>query len=281
MNIISLPSAKEQEARRRRAIEAIQQGFSQSHVAAMLGITSASVSNWALRFRSGGFEELLAKRPGRPPGGQLSPKQAAEVQHVLRTRCPDEAGLQARLWTWRAVQALICRCGDVEVSRWTALRYLNSWGFRPPNPASRLATAEQDLADRYQAIRLQARRGGSVFYCIEHSALAANDDAAAPGSAPGVLWALGARAEAAFMVVAEHSLQRRMTEFLERVMDHSGGRPCVVVVDDALRLDRSVLAWADDQTNKIVVKTLASNLRASEPSDVAAVVPLNPKADRR
>ena len=61
------PIQKEQEARRLRAIEAIQQGFSQTHVAAMLGITSASVSNWKLRFRSGGVQDYWPSRAAGPP----------------------------------------------------------------------------------------------------------------------------------------------------------------------------------------------------------------------
>jgi transposase len=259
------PTPEEREALRIRAVEAVRQGFTQSHVAAMLGISSASVSNWALRYRSGGIEELLAKPQGRPRGGQLSSKHAARVQKILKRKCPDQAGLQARLWTWRAVQALVFRCCNTEVSRWTAVRYLNSWGFRPPNPMSRLETqvaeaAEQEVANGYQAIKVSARQPGKVFYFIERTEFAPSGSSRSPDSGISILWARGARSEAAFMVVRKHGLARGMIDFFDRLVDHSGGRTCIVVINDELRRDCSTINWGDYASNGILVKGLPNEV---------------------
>ena len=180
-------------------------------------------------------------------------------------RCPDEAGLEARLWTWRAVQAQIFRSCNTEISRWTVLRYLNAWGFRPPNPMRRLRT--QALAARTRAIKLNARQNGDAFFFLERTSVAA-----AGGSEPdAILWALGARADAAFMAAPESRLPERMSEFLDRVVDHAGGRSCVIVIGETLRRDIGMSKLTGGRNARIRIESL--DVTGSGIFDRAALLP--------
>ncbi len=240
------------EARRLRAIEAIQQGLTQSHVAAMLGISSASVSNWALRFRSGGVAALLARPRGRPLGGRIPARQAAAIRRILTGHGPDEVGLSDRLWTWRSVQSLVFRRCSLEISRWSAVRYLAGWGFRPPAPIRGSAPTSRACSS---ALKLGARRAGCLFYVVARTPLA-TDDERTPMPAAWILWALGARGEAAFLVVPARRFAHGLRDFVNRLADHADARPCVVVAAGRHGLTEAMLSRAARGKTGIVVESL-------------------------
>ena len=81
-----------------------------------------------------GRRALKAQRRGRPPVSRLAPHQAATtVRHIL-SGCPDQLSLPFALWTREAVQELLSRKFDVQVSVWTVGRYLRAWGLTPQKP---------------------------------------------------------------------------------------------------------------------------------------------------
>ena len=81
-----------------------------------------------------GRQALKARRRGRPLVSRLTPHQAVTTVRYIVGRCPDQLSLPFALWTREAVQALLSRKFDLEVSVWTVGRYLRAWGLTPQKP---------------------------------------------------------------------------------------------------------------------------------------------------
>jgi len=132
----SLP-AEAQEDLRRRVVEAVQKGLSQTEAAGVFGVARGTVSRWMGMVEREGGRALQAQRRGRPPVSRLAPHQAATtVRHIL-SGCPDQLSLPFALWTREAVQELVSRKFAVQVSVWTVGRYWRAWGLTPQKPVRR------------------------------------------------------------------------------------------------------------------------------------------------
>lgn len=128
-------TANELEARRRLAVERVEDGWSQREVAAFLGVHPVTVAKWVARFRADGDAGLAAKpTPGRPPF--LTEKQEKQVLGWL-TDLPTKHGFRTDLWTARRVADLIEKRLGVKFHP----RYLREWLTRrnhtPQKPAHR------------------------------------------------------------------------------------------------------------------------------------------------
>jgi transposase len=158
----SLP-AEAQEDLRRRVVEAVQKGLSQTEVARVFGVARGTVSRWMGMVEREGRRALKAQRRGRPPVARLAPHQAATtVRHIL-SGCPDQLSLPFALWTREAVQELLSRKFDLQVSVWTVGRYLRAWGLTPQKPVRRAyeqnpTAVRKWLEEEYPSIRAQARQ---------------------------------------------------------------------------------------------------------------------------
>src|SRR5258708_12333692 len=87
-NARSLPG-EAQEDLRRRVVEAVQKGLSQTEAARVFGIARGTVSRWMGLVEHLGRRALKARRRGRPAVARLAPHQAATtVRHIL-TRFPS------------------------------------------------------------------------------------------------------------------------------------------------------------------------------------------------
>ncbi len=97
-------SAEAQEDLRRRVVEAVQKGLSQTEVARVFGVARGTVNRWMGMVERAGQRALKARRRGRPAVSRLKPHQAATtVRHIL-SGCPDQLSLPFALWTREAVQ---------------------------------------------------------------------------------------------------------------------------------------------------------------------------------
>src|SRR3989454_8103587 len=92
-------SAEGQEDLRRRVVEAVQKGLSQTEAARLFGLARGTVSRWMGLVERVGRRALKARRRGRPPVSRLKPHQAATtVRHIL-SGCPDQLSMPFALWT--------------------------------------------------------------------------------------------------------------------------------------------------------------------------------------
>jgi transposase len=93
------------EARRIQAWHLKQQGWSQRQIAAALGVSEGTVSQWMTRARDAGFEALRRRPlPGAPR--RLSPDQLARLPGLLQ-RGPAAYGFRGELWTRARIAAVI------------------------------------------------------------------------------------------------------------------------------------------------------------------------------
>src|SRR5260370_27657381 len=122
------------------------------------------------------------RRRGRPPVSRLKPHQAATtVRHIL-SGCPDQLSMPFALWTREAVQELLSRKFDVQVSVWTVGRYLRAWGLTPQKPVRRAyeqnpAKVRKWLEEEYPAIREQARQFKAQIHWLDEMGLRSDHQA--------------------------------------------------------------------------------------------------------
>jgi len=140
-------TAQELENRRRLAVDRVNAGYSQTHVARILKVSPRSVRRWIHAFREGGDHALEAKpRPGRRC--KLTPEQADTVLGWFR-QSPKDFGFTTELWTARRVAHLIRQHFDVSMNH----RYLNAWltarGITPQKPQCQARERDQAEIERW------------------------------------------------------------------------------------------------------------------------------------
>jgi transposase len=184
---ITLPDARQLpdevlEALRLRALRGCELGFAQADVAALLGVAPETVNRWWAAYTRAGLDGLPHERTGRPPGSgrSLSGEQAARVQRLIDTKCPDELGIACPLWSRRAVRDLIRReCGLAMPVR-TVGEYLRRWGFTAKRPRRHArdqvpGAVRAWLEETYPLIEEQARREGAAISWGDETGVAADE----------------------------------------------------------------------------------------------------------
>jgi transposase len=129
------------EARRRLAVQKVNAGWSQSDVAAFLGVHPVTVNKWVRAYRADGDDGLAGKpHPGRK--AFLTPAQVKKVLGWL-TEKPTRHGFNTDLWTAGRVAHLIREKFGVEYHPNYLREWLSKRNFTPQKPAQR--AKERDL----------------------------------------------------------------------------------------------------------------------------------------
>lgn len=130
------------EARRRRAVKLLCQGWEVSQVMAAVGASRAAVYAWKKAAGSRGENaRALASKPHHTRQCRLSPAQKAKLVRLLRAG-PRKAGFATDLWTLPRVTELIRRKFDVSYHSTNVGRLLHALGFSCQKPERR--SKEQD-----------------------------------------------------------------------------------------------------------------------------------------
>jgi transposase len=276
----SLP-AEAQEDLRRRVVEAVQKGLSQTEVARVFGVARGTVSRWMGMVEREGGRALKAQRRGRPPVSRLAPHQAATtVRHIL-SGCPDQLSLPFALWTREAVQELLSRKFDVQVSVWTVGRYLRAWGLTPQKPVRRAyeqnpTAVRKWLEEEYPSIRAQARQFKAQIHWLDEMGLRSDHQAGRSygrrGQTPVVfgtgqrfrcnmISSITNRGRLAFMIFRQRFTARVFLNFLGRLLrlTRKTRKKVFLVVDGhPVHKARSVTRWLDEHRDQIRVFFLPS-----------------------
>ncbi len=175
----SLPSIA-QEDLRRKAIKAIIGGKKQVDVAKILGVTRQAIGKWVSMFRQEGDRSLKAKQRGRPKGGKLLPRQAAQIAKAVTDHHPEQLKLPFYLWTREAVAQLIEQRFGIRLSIWTVGRYLSRWGFTPQKPVRRAYEQNPEavqswLEEDYPMVQQQAKKEKALIYWGDEMGLRSDD----------------------------------------------------------------------------------------------------------
>jgi transposase len=185
-----------------------------------------------------GSRALQARRRGRPRQSRLAPHQAATTVRMILSGCPDQLSLPFALWTREAVQQLLSRKFNVQVSVWTVGRYLRAWGLTPQKPVRR--AYEQDpvavrrwLEEEYPAIRAQARQWKAQIHWLDEMGLRSDHQAGRSygrrGQTPVVLGtgqrfrcnmisSITNRGRLAFMIFRQRFTAQGFLNFLRRLL---------------------------------------------------------------
>src|SRR5882672_10179789 len=274
-------SAEAQEDLRRRVVEAVQNGLSQTEAARVFGLARGTVSRWMRLVGRVGRRGLKAQRRGRPPVSRLAPHQAATtVRHILSS-CPDQLSLPFALWTREAVQELLSRKFEVQVSVWTVGRYLRAWGLTPQKPVRRAyeqnpAAVRKWLEKEYPSIRAQARQFKAQIHWLDEMGLRSDHQAGRSygrrGQTPVVLGtgqrfrcnmisAITNRGRLAFMIFRQRFTAGGFLNFLGRLMrlTRKTRKKVFLIVDGhPVHKSRSVTRWLAEHGKQIRIFYLPS-----------------------
>jgi transposase len=183
-------SLEAQEDLRRRAVAAVEAGYSQAAVSTMLGVSAKTVWRWVDAVRRNGSKALKAGRRGRRAGEQkaLDPKQEARVRRAVLGRFPDQLALPGLVWTRPQVRQLIRDWFGIGLSLVTIGKYLRSWGLSPQKPVRRAYEQNPEavarwLAEEYPAIEAKARKDKAIILWLDQTGLR-SDSSVGRGWAP-------------------------------------------------------------------------------------------------
>ena len=139
--------AKELEARRRLAVQRVEDGWTQREVAAFLGVHPVTVGTWMARFRAKGEDGLAATpTPGRPPF--LTAAREKTVLGWLADK-PTAHGFRTDLWTARRVADLIHKRLNVRFHPHYLREWLSRRNYSPQKPARRAKQQNPAEIDRW------------------------------------------------------------------------------------------------------------------------------------
>lgn len=147
------------EARRRIAVDKVNDGWTQAQVADFLGVHWVTVAKWMARHRREGDAGLAARpTPGRPRF--LTREQERAVLSWLADK-PTDHGFRTDLWTARRVAELIRRRFEVSYHPNYLREWLSKRGYSPQKPRRRAKQRNQSVIDRWVAgdwPRIQKKR---------------------------------------------------------------------------------------------------------------------------
>jgi transposase len=274
-------SAEGQEDLRRRVVEAVTKGLSQTEAARVFGVARGTISRWMGLLERVGRRALRARRRGRPPVSRLAPYQAATTVRYIVSGCPEQLLLPFALWTREAVQELLLRKFALQVSVWTVGRYLRAWGLTPQKPVRR--AYEQDpvavkewLAEEYPAIRAAARQFKAQIHWLDEMGLRSDHQAGRSygrrGQTPVVfgtgqrfrcnmISAITNRGRLAFMIFRQRFTARVFLNFLGRLvrLTRKSRRKIFLIVDGhPVHKSRAVQRWLAEHAEQIRIFCLPS-----------------------
>jgi transposase len=141
----------------------------QKEAALIFGLTERGVNKiWSI-YKLEGTRGLKQKKRGAKEGKKLKGEQSAEVRKLIKEKLPDQLKLPYGLWTREAVQQLIEKRYEIELSKGQVGRYLKSWGYTPQKPIRKAFEQKPEkvkawIEKEYPAIKKKAKKENAVIY---------------------------------------------------------------------------------------------------------------------
>ena len=146
------------EGRRLRAWELAQQGWTQTAIAAALGVTQGAVSQWLKRARTAGAA-ALRRRPAPGARPKLAPEQWAHVPALL-ARGAAAFGFRGDVWTAPRIAAVVATHFGVRYHPAQISRRLRASRWSPQRPLQRATQRDEAAIARWYAERWPALKKG-------------------------------------------------------------------------------------------------------------------------
>ena len=245
--------AEAQDEIRRRAIEALNNGFKQVEVSRLMSLPERTIRRWVAQMRSAGVKSLEPKRRGRRAGeaSALGVPQMKRIETMVLGKMPDQLRLPFYLWTREAVGDLIAREYGVSLCPASIGNYLKRWGMSPQKPVRRAYERNDEAIDRwletdYPAIAAKAKLQRALIYWADECGVRSDDvrgrSFALKGQTPEIrttgqrfgcnmISALSNRGALAFQVFEGRFVTATFIDFLHRLVKHGKGRKIALIVD--------------------------------------------------
>jgi transposase len=264
-------NSETQENTRRQAVAAVRSGISQIQAAKLFGVTRQAIGNWMNIYQTKGATALRARKRGRPKGGRLQGWQAAQTVRAILDRCPDQLKLPFYLWTREAVASLIKQRFGIQISVWTAGRYLAQWGFTSQKPVRRAFEQDQEavkrwLEEHYPRIRARAKRVGGEIYWGDEMGLR-SDHAVGRSFSPrgktpvipgtgqrfgcNMVSAITNRGHLLFMVFKDRFVSKVFVTFLKRLRKQAARRVFLIVDSHPVHRSAAVRRWVEQARGQL------------------------------
>lgn len=172
-------SSESLELLRRIAVHAvIELGMTHKDAAQVVGVGENAVGKWCAAYREQGVLGLNVQPQGRPEGSgrSLSPEEEAFVQALLSEATPEDYDIPLPRWTRKAVQELIRRLYDEELTLQGVGKYLARWNMTPQKPARHAREQDPDEVREFEEKTLQntvkqaKKEGGQLHFADETGA---------------------------------------------------------------------------------------------------------------
>jgi transposase len=256
-------SPKAQEDLRRKAVNAVLQGRTRQEVGALFGVSGKSVGSWVKKHKEAGAKALKAKKRGRPKGGSLKPWQSAQIARTVIDKHPEQLKLPFYLWTREAVSLLIEKRFGIQISVWTAGRYLARWGFTPQKPVRRAFEQNPEAVKKwlevdYPSIRKLAKHEKAEIYWGDEMGLRSDHAVGRSFSKKGktpviqgtgqrfgcsMISAITNRGRLNFMVFKVRFRHVVFLDFLKRIVKQAKKKVFMIVDGHPVHRSRKVKKW--------------------------------------
>jgi len=142
-------SSAELEARRRLAVQRVNEGWKQKDVAAFLGVTDRAVRAWVAAHRKSG-DEGLAPEPHPGPAPKLTRRREQAVLSWL-AKSPQAFGYKTDLWTTKRLAEVIAKRFGVRFNPNYLAEWLTRRGYSPQKPEVRAVERDNPAIARWAA----------------------------------------------------------------------------------------------------------------------------------
>lgn len=138
------------EARRFRAWELHEKGWSQAHIAEALGVTRGAVSQWFKAVREEGLHSLFSSTGKRGPKPRLSEEELQQLPEFLE-RGAESYKFRGNVWTRARVGEVIKQEFNVVYSGRHVGRLLREIGWTRQKPVERADQRDEDEIAEWRA----------------------------------------------------------------------------------------------------------------------------------
>lgn len=251
---------------RRRAVDAVMDGMTQTAVAAAYGVDRKTVSRWVGNFCAGGSDALLRRN------GSGRPRCLEDVtgEELLKIILPGalKYGFETDLWTVGRVRRVIMDAFRVAVSKSTIRRRLREAGLsyqKPEREYHEINEAARKKWLRYEVpkIRRAIEKHRGILYFQDESNISLTallgktwapcgktPKAKVTGRRGGVAVtsAISRSGHLLFRLLEKRIASKEVIEFLAQMLRHHPRRHLIVVMDQAPpHTSKKTRAWIDGQ----------------------------------
>jgi transposase len=281
---ISLSSTARQEIRR-KAIHAVEQGYTHKKVAELFGVRRETVTIWYGKRTQLQKQEYKGKKRGRELYEQrtLTQKQEQKIQKKIETKTPQDFKLPYALWNRKAIQFLIQQETKTKVWLQTVSKYTKRWGYTSQRPAKYAYEQDKEKIREwkevtYKKIVTEAKKNKAEIHFSDETGVALSTFYAkgyAPkGKTPvirlkatqghiSVISSISNRGDLRFMLYKGAMHSQLFIVFLKRLI-HDTEKKIYLIVDN-LKVHKSKLVQA-------FVKTQSTRLKIFFPTSVCSTI---------